>query len=91
MSDIEIQKASDLTGDARAWLRELFGRDLDDEERVSIRILPADQDQAKQREAFGRLTTIMDGMAEKAKDIPEEELEALIDEAMDHVRPQPKP
>ncbi|MCH8048159.1 MAG: hypothetical protein IID44_31075 [Planctomycetes bacterium] len=91
MSDVQIQKASDLTVDARAWLQGLFGRDLDDEERVSIRILPAEQDQAKRREAFGRLTKVMDRMAEKAKDIPEEELEALIDEAMDHVRPQPKP
>ena len=91
MSDVEIQKASDLASDARAWLQGLFGRDLDDDERVSIRILPAEQDQAKRREAFGRLTKVMDRMAEKAKDIPEEELEALIDEAMDHVRPQQKP
>ena len=92
MSEVQIQKASELASDARAWLQGLFGRDLDDDdERVSIRILPADQDQAKRREAFGRLTSIMDRMAEKAKDIPEEELEALIDEAMDHVRPQPKP
>lgn len=91
MSDVQIQKASDLTVDARAWLQGLFGRDLDDEERVSIRILPAEKDQAKRREAFSRLAKVMDRMAEKAKDIPEEELEALIDEAMDHVRPQPKP
>ena len=88
MSDVQIQKASDLTVDARAWLQGLFGRDLDDEERVSIRILPAEQDQAKRREAFGRLTKVMDRMAEKMKDVPEDEFEAALDEAMDHVRPR---
>jgi len=48
-------------------------------------------DLAKRREAFGRLTKIMDRMAEKAKDIPEEEFNALIDEAVQHVRSHPKP
>ncbi len=77
MENIAMRQVKDLEPAAKRWLQKLLGRKLREDEEVTVVVRPARTD---------RLEEVMDRMAEKAKHVPEHELEALIDEAMNHVR-----
>ena len=86
------QKAADLTIAARAKIENLLGRPLDPDERVSIRAYrtqagPAGEERVK---AWERLDRAMDSIAQKARNVPPAELEALLDEVSDQVRHGPR-
>ena len=73
-------------------MEKLLGRKLKDDERVSIRISsphPAPGPEAR-RASAERLEKIMDRAAEKAKHVPKRELNRLINEALEDVRPWKK-
>jgi hypothetical protein len=66
----------------------LLGRPLDPEEHISVMAYtphkaPAGRDRA---ELVHRFKERIDKMAARLEDLPENELEDLIDEAVDHVR-----
>lgn len=92
MQNIASRNASDLDHAARAVLEGLLGRALDREEQVTVMAFPAHiAPTAQEREtAVRRLTEHLDRMAAKADGVPEGELEALVDEAIERVR-RPRP
>ena len=89
-----IYKASDLSPEYRRVVEALLGRGLDENENVSVRafsgniIKPAPAGEARV-EAFRRLRTRIDETAQRAEGVPEEEIDAAIDEAVDYVRHHP--
>lgn len=89
MDKVAIRSVHELDPLAKAWLQTLVGRELRDDERVSVRVFtvrPAPPPAARQA-AGARLDQLLDKMAANMKDIPEEEFEAAVDEAMKAVRP----
>jgi hypothetical protein len=88
MAEIAIHNVRDLGQDARRALEVLLGRRLAEEEQVSVTALaarPAPSGEAR-KIAAERLFESLSKMSESARAIPDDELESLIDEAMDDVR-----
>jgi hypothetical protein len=86
-----VHKASDLSPDLRRAVEALLGRALEKDESVSVRafrgeiIKQAPTGEARE-EAFRRLRGRIDETAKRAHGVPEDEIDAAIDEATDHVR-----
>jgi hypothetical protein len=83
-----LRKVSDLPPDVRQAVGWLLGRPLEPEEHISVMAYQPHQAPAgKERaELARRLNERIDKIAAKLEDIPQTELDALIDEAVDHVR-----
>ena len=88
MSNNALRKARDLSPNVRDALEALLGRTLQEEETVSIQTYPTHEaPTGKERdEAWKRLLDRIDLTAARVKDVPEAELDMLIDEATDYVR-----
>jgi hypothetical protein len=88
MESIAVQKVKDLDEPARRWVQRLLGRELQDEEEVTIRVFPGHPvpPEVVRQKAAARLDRILDKAAENLKNVPDAEFEAAINEAMDHVR-----
>lgn len=89
MSIALFHSASDLTVAEKTVLEKLVGRPLADDEVVNVRAFrarPAPVGRAK-KEAARALKAQLDRMAERVKDVPPEELDAVLDEALKQVRP----
>jgi hypothetical protein len=88
MSNNALRKARDLSPNVRDALEALLGRTLQEEETVSIQTYPTHEaPTGKERdEAWKRLLDRIDRTAARVKDVPETELDTLIDEATDYVR-----
>lgn len=88
MTSISILKAGDLKPEERAAAEKLVGRSLDPNEAISLDIFrphPAPAGEVR-RKAATRLSGILDRRAEKVRDIPEDEIEAVLDEALEQFR-----
>lgn len=92
MPDSLIRRENEFTPQEKQAVEILVGRPLQAGESVSLHVYPArsvpsglDQDVA-----WRGLFALSDKMAENAKDVPADELEAAINEACDHVRHSPK-
>jgi hypothetical protein len=88
MSDILIRNVRDLDQGTRGFLEAFLGRELAEEEQVTVMALsarPAPSGEER-KAAAARLSENLKAMSESAKGIPKQELEALLDEAVDHVR-----
>ena len=89
-----VHSVKDMSADQRLAVESLLGRQLRDEEKVSVRSIPVTKDAPpfpRRREigqAMGEYFARIDG---QHKDVPEEEIDAAIDEALRHVRPSYKP
>ena len=86
-----IYRARDLSPEYRRVVEALLGRDLDENENVSVRAFSGNIIQAaptgKDRdEAFRRLRARIDETAKRAEGVTETEIDAAIDEAADYVR-----
>ena len=88
MESIVVRKAKELDSAAKQWVQRLLGRQLEDDEQVTVLAFPphAAPPEAVRQQAVARLNRILDKAAANAEHIPERELDAGIDEAMDHVR-----
>lgn len=75
--NIAVRKVKSLHEEARRVVQNLIGRKLEEKEEVTVLVRRGERD---------RLDEVMRRMAAKAKHIPPGELEALIDDAMAHVR-----
>jgi hypothetical protein len=51
---------------------------------------PSIPDEKQRAEAWERLSAFMDRVAERVRDVPEDEVEAAIQEAIDHVHRYPR-
>jgi hypothetical protein len=88
MAEIAIHNVRDLGQDARRALEALLGRRLAEEEQVGVPALaarPAPLGEER-KIAAERLKESLKAMSESARAIPSDELESLIDEAMDDAR-----
>ena len=90
MQDVLTREVRDLGADARSILETMLGRKLAEEEQVTVMAFPPRPvpPEDERRIAAQRLSETLNAMAECAREIPKDELEALIDEAMEHVRPR---
>ena len=88
MERFAVRKVKDLQAAAKRWVESLLGRQLQGEDQVAVLVFPSQPalPDAAREEAWDRLEQVMDKMAEKANDIPDDELEELLNETMEHVR-----
>jgi hypothetical protein len=84
-----------LSPEQRKAVENLLGRILNDDEIVSVEtwtgqvVKHAATGEARE-EAFRGLFELMDRTAKRAEGIPDEEIDAAIDEACDYVRHHPE-
>jgi hypothetical protein len=84
-----VHNVKDLSVDQRLAIESLLGRALRDEESLTIRparILKDAPTGGERTRLFARYLDNLDALAERAKDVPEAEIDAAIDEAVDEVR-----
>jgi hypothetical protein len=91
MQKIAIHKASDLSHDLRRAAEALLGQALEEDETVVLRaskgyIVSEGLTGDAREQAFRRLFERIDKTAKRADGVPEEEIDAAIDEAVDYVR-----
>jgi L-lactate utilization protein LutC len=79
-----LHKASDLPPDIQQAVARLLGRPLEPEEHISIMAYPPHKAPAgrERAELARRLSERIDKTAAKVRDVPEAELDELIDEAV---------
>ena len=86
-----VHHVKDLSADQRLAIESLLGRPLHDQESITIRparILKDAPVGAERACLFRRYQDHLDQLADRVKDVPEDEIDALIDEAMRNVRPK---
>ena len=88
MQNVSIQKASDLSPSVKSAVEQLLGRSIDADEEVSVAAVPRRQFPPSETRArvASELEAFLNRRAEKAKDVPDGEIEAAVEEAVDHVR-----
>jgi hypothetical protein len=90
MQNVATSWARDLSAPVKAAMEKFLGRPLQDDEQVSLRVYrkhEAPRGEAR-REAARHLEQHLNRMAAKAKDVPQIEIEAAIDEALEQIRPR---
>lgn len=92
MENIAIQKANELPSDARRAVEQVLGRALEHNEEVSIMAFsPHRAPSGETRRTFARqLEDRINRTAEPARGVPEDQQEAAIEEAVNHVRSREK-
>lgn len=89
MQNVAVRTMKDLDENARQWVQNVFGHQLREEDQIITLLVfpphPAPAPDARQQ-AAARLEKVMDAAAAKAKNIPDDEFDAAVDDAMDHVR-----
>jgi hypothetical protein len=89
-----VHSVKDMSDDQRLAVESLLGRQLRDEEKVSIRPIPVTKDAphlSRRLEISEAMRDYFARVDEQRKDVPDEEIEAAIDEALRHARPSYKP
>lgn len=93
MSSVIVRKIGELDATGRAWIASLFGNDLPEEQEVTVALGPRIRiPSPKDREAArNRLELLLKEMHAQVKDVPPDEMEAVLDDAMKAVRPSYEP
>jgi hypothetical protein len=90
MANGALHKVTELTSDTRHAMESVIGRSLREDEVITVNVFkPSPTGQAR-KEASRRLLDRIDRTAQKARGIPEGDIDAAIDEAVDHVRHHPE-
>ena len=85
-----LRKAAELPPDTRHAMESIIGRSLLEDEVIAINVYrPAPSGQARE-DASRQLLERIDKTAQRGRGVPEEEIDAAIDEAVDHVRHHPE-
>jgi hypothetical protein len=92
MGNIAIHKANELPSDARRVVERVLGRVLEPDEEVSIMaFLPHDAPTGEACQKLARqLEDCITRTAESVGHVPDDEQEAAIEDALNHVRANPK-
>jgi hypothetical protein len=88
---IMVHNVKDLSPGQRLAIEGLLGRPLSDEESLTIRparVLKDAPSATERTRSFRQYLDHLDTLAGRVKDVPEAEIDAAIDEAMQHVRRQ---
>ena len=88
MQTISIQKASELPAALKSAVEKLLGRSIAPDEEISITAVPQQRAPASEsRAAVSRnLEALLDRRAAKVTGLPEEEIDASIEDAIRAVR-----
>jgi hypothetical protein len=88
MQNVSIQKASELAPRVKSAVEQLLGRPIDADEEVSIVAVPPQQvPPSGNRAAVAQsLEAFLNRRAEKTRDVSDREIDAAVDEAVDHAR-----
>ena len=88
MESISVQKAGQIDNPARQWLQRKLGRLLREDEQLTIFVATTHAaPPAKDRQsALQQVEHVLDKAAENMKDIPDDEFNEAVDEAIDHIR-----
>lgn len=92
MENVSIHWARDLPAPTRSTIEGLLGRNLRDDEEVSVMSLashPAPSGDERRLSAE-RLRGALDRIADKTAEIGSDEFDAAVDEAMNQIRPRRK-
>jgi hypothetical protein len=87
-----VHHVKELSSTQRIAIESLLGRALRDNESVTIRpaVVLKDAPRGEERARLAhQYQRHLDELAERVKGVPEEEIDAAIDEAIRHVRQQP--
>ena len=92
LGNIAIHRANELPSGARLAVERILGRALKPDEEVSIMAFsPHDAPAGETRQQFARqMEGRIAATAESVRNIPDDEQEAAIGEAVSHVRANPK-
>ena len=88
MQNIAIQRASQLPENLRSAVERLLGRPIAADEEISIVAVPPQQLAPSENRAViaRKLEALLNRRAEKIEGVAEAEIDAAIDEAVNHVR-----
>jgi hypothetical protein len=86
--NISIHKASDLPLGLKSALEQLLDRPIGADEEVSIAAVPPQEipPSGNRSAVVGKLEALLDRRAAKVRDVSDQEIDAAIDEAVDHVQ-----
>ena len=92
MQNVAVRKVRDLDAPARKWFVSIFGRDLQDEEEITLTVYPPHSLPllGERGAAAVRMDRVLDKAADNLRDFSDSDYEAAVDEAMEHVRPWKK-
>jgi hypothetical protein len=90
MSNVVVCKVKELGIQTRAWVAEMFGRELAENEQVAVMVFPPEEAPSPvQREAaWDRIKAVLERAGQNLQAVPESEFDAAIDEAMANIRPR---
>jgi hypothetical protein len=86
MQNGALCRVAELSADARHAMESMLGRPLRDDEAVSVNVYRPAPTGAARGDISRRLRERIDKTAKRVQGIPEAEIDATIDEAVDHVR-----
>jgi hypothetical protein len=88
MQTVSTQKAADLPPGVKSAVEQILGRPIGADEEVSVVAVPPQQIPPSENRAIvaQQLENLLNRRAAKVRDICDEELDAAVDEAVDHVR-----
>jgi len=88
MQTVSTQKASKLSHNVKSAVEELLGRPIDDDEEVSVIAVPPQQTPPfPDRAAVAqKLDAFLNQRSKKTMQVSDEEIDAAVDEGVDHVR-----
>ena len=81
-----LRKVAELSADTRHAMESILGRSLQEDEAVAINTYKLAPTGRVREEASGRLLERIDKTAQRVAGVPEEQIDAAIDEAADYVR-----
>jgi len=88
-----IRNVRDLQADKRRSLEDLLGRELHDDQQISIRVLTpgVEQDAETKRQALDRVRSLSEKGARhrESMGVSEGDADEIVDEAMAHIRQRP--
>ena len=90
MHDGALLKIAELSADTRHAVENILNRRLQDDEAIAITVYKPAPTGAARDEATRRLRERIDRTGRMAQGAPEAEVDAIIDEAVEHVRQQPE-
>ena len=89
MDNVVVRKVKDLERPVRTWVCSLFGRELSDDEEVAVALPEAGGRKVGEERSAGRrkLLEAMQRLSDRFKDVPDADVERVLDEAMKAARP----
>ena len=88
MQNVSIQKASELSPNVKSAVEQLLGRRIEADEEISVVAVPPHQVHPSESKAAvaQKLEAFLSRRAAKIADVPDQELDAAVDHAVDQVR-----